>query len=526
MQKWSPFVLRGAALGVAWLVLAVALWFPLFLASSTTVDLLGHRSEVSPTLGSTVELRPGAILPDVRVPSGSQVGAVVYLGRTDADNVDVLLKRYAVIASQPSGQLVRLRTAVVEMAVSAAVRAAALAALPIGVWLLLGSPRRRELWTLVRTRNAVIGYVVVVLLGVAVWQPWAAAPRAGPGGQEWQPLAEFLGPSIDLPPEALPLQARGDALSSANRRLVVSMVETYQASTEFYREAAAAASELVVRQPEGGEVVAMLVSDRHDNIGMDEVARAVFDRAGGSVVLNAGDDTSTGSEWEAFSLDSLDAAYGDFERFAVTGNHDEGGFVTGYLAGLGWRLLDGEVVTAEAGFTLTGVDDPRSSGLGSWRDETGLSVDEVGERLADEVCKSGTRVSTVLVHDVNLADEVLARGCADLVVGGHLHVRVGPTRVAGENGEVGYSYTSGTAGGAAYAIALGKIRREAMVSLITYRDDRPVGIQSVSLQTNGVFSVSQYAELAYADAATARGKSKPVSRRLGPGRGDHRKSDK
>ena len=75
----------------------------------------------------------------------------------------------------------------------------------------------------------------------------------------------------------------------------------------------------------------LLVSDRHDNIGMDAVARAVADRAGAEAVFDAGDDTSTGSTWEAFSLDSLDAAFDDDPyddaRWAVTGNHDNGPFV-------------------------------------------------------------------------------------------------------------------------------------------------------------------------------------------------------
>ena len=63
----------------------------------------------------------------------------------------------------------------------------------------------------------------------------------------------------------------------------------------------------------------------------------------------------------------------------------------------------------------------------------------------------------------------LARGCVDLVIGGHLHVQVGPTRVVGENGKAGYSYTNGTTGGAAYAIALGsKLRRDAEVTLVTF----------------------------------------------------------
>ena len=74
-------------------------------------------------------------------------------------------------------------------------------------------------------------------------------------------------------------------------------------------------------------------------------------------------------------------------------------------------------------------------------------------------------------------------------------MKVGPDLVEGTEG-VGYRFTTGTTGGAAYAIAIGsKPRRDAMVSLITYRDGRPVGIQPVTLQTNGTFVVEEYVEL-------------------------------
>jgi hypothetical protein len=56
----------------------------------------------------------------------------------------------------------------------------------------------------------------------------------------------------------------------------------------------------------------------------------------------------------------------------------------------------------------------------------------------------------------------------------------------------------GTAGGAAYAIALGtKLRRPAGFALITYRDGEPVGIQSVGVLTTGTFTVDPYVELDY-----------------------------
>jgi predicted phosphodiesterase len=264
----------------------------------------------------------------------------------------------------------------------------------------------------------------------------------------------------------------------------------------FYDAAAHDAARLDLREPQDGETVVALVSDRHDNIGMDGVARAIADAGGATAVFDAGDDTSTGESWEGFSLDSLNQAFEGLDRFAVAGNHDHGDFVTDYLDRLGWTMLDGEVVDGPGGATLLGVNDPRSSGLGSWRDETGLSFEEVGSRLADEACASEDRVSTILVHDANLADEALERGCADLVLGGHLHVEVGPVKVLGEDGTVGYSFTTGTTGGAAYAIAVGsKPRRQATVTLVTYRDGRPAGLQPVVLQTNGIFEVEDFQDL-------------------------------
>src|SRR4029079_9089391 len=87
-------------------------------------------------------------------------------------------------------------------------------------------------------------------------------------------------------------------------------------------------------------------------------------------------------------------------------------------------------------------------------------------------------------------------GCVDWVLAGHLHEQVGPTATTGANGKVGYSYTNGTTGRAAYALAIGsKLRRDAEVTLVTYRDGTPVGLQPVTVTTIGAFRVGAYVEL-------------------------------
>ena len=363
--------------------------------------------------------------------------------------------------------------------------------------------KRRFICAGARMPRTIALLATVGLVGVLVAQPWANHEPRLDSEEEWQPLATFLGPDVPLPSELDGVEVRGDVTTSQTRRLIESAVGTYDEGKTFYRDAADAAADLDLRQPEEGETVVLLVADRHDNIGMDRVARAVGDTAGAEAVLDAGDDTSTGSTWEAFSLDSLDAAFDDGpyadSKWAVTGNHDHGPFVGDYLADHGWTMLDGEAVDGPAGTRLLGVGDPRSSGLGSWRDESGLSFDEVADRLADAACEAdedGDRITTILVHDANMGDAALERGCTDLVVGGHLHVQSGPTEVTGENGAVGYSYTTGTTGGAAYAIAVGAaIRRPAGITLLTYSDGRPVGVQPVTLDTNGAFTVGDYVEL-------------------------------
>jgi hypothetical protein len=496
-------VLRFMAYAAAWVVLTLACASAIFLHSSRETTLASHDAVIRPDLSGHVVLLTGPVLPDVRVPAGGRVGVSIQLGKTDAATTDVLVDRYALIASQPEGPEARVREVLADLAIDSLVRGGALALLPVVFWLVVGRERRSVLFGRIRSFRALALLATVSLVVVLLGQPWADDEETLDQEQEWETLAEFLGPDVPIPEELDRVEVRGDVTTSQTRRLVESAVGTYEAGKTFYRDAAEAAADLDLRQPGKGETAVLLISDRHDNIGMDRVARAVGDAAGADAVFDAGDDTSTGSTWEAFSLDSLDAAFDDDpyaeRRWAVTGNHDHGSFVGDYLADHGWTVLDGDVVDGPDGVRLLGVGDPRSSGLGSWRDESGLSFDEVGDRLADAACTSdedGDRITTILVHDAHMGDEALARGCADLVVGGHLHVQGGPTRVDGENGAVGYSYTNGTTGGAAYAIAVGaSIRRPAGITVLTFRDGRPVGVQAVLLDTTGRFTVDPYVAL-------------------------------
>jgi hypothetical protein len=492
-------LLVGAALVSLSVALGLVVAVSLFLTSSRTVVLVGHDTVVRPTLARDAVVETGPLLPDFRFREVGPLGVTLTLGKTEVGSIEELVERYALIAGDPRAPIDKVQDVVVDMAVSAALRGLGVGLVPVAFFLLLGRHRRGELFRGVRTRHGLVALALLLVLPVLVWQPWQSEEETQEEQGSWQTLAELAGPDVVLPAEVRDIEVRTGPVTTQSRRLVLSAIDTYDRSREFYSAAAEGAAELVdlgLREPEEGETVALLVSDRHDNIGMDRVARAIGDAAGASVVLNAGDDTSTGQPWEAFSLDSVQSAFADWERFGVAGNHDHGTFVSTYLADQGWTMLAGEAVDAPWGGTVLGVDDPRSSGLGNWRDESGLSFAEVGDRLADDACvaaEDGERVSTVLVHDANLGDEALARGCVDLVVGGHTHVQSGPEAVEGEDGATGYSWTNGTTGGAAYAIALGsKPRRDAEVSLVTYAEGRPVGLQWVRLRTDGSWRVGEW----------------------------------
>ena len=492
-------MLRLLGFTLAWLVVALPAWVLLFSHSQTEMVVAGHDAVVRPNLDGHVRLDLGPYLPDVRTSTRARIGVDVEVGKTTASTAPELAVRYAAIAAHPDAEQGRVLEELVDLAWVEALRAGLIGLAPIGLWLLLGPARRAQL-VAHPVRSGAAAATGLALVVVLLTQPWRMDTDRVQTNV-WLDVADAF-PELSVPAELSGWQVQGGLFTEGTRRLVFSLFDTYKTSKVFYREVAGRVGEVSdqFHQPGENETVAVLVSDRHDNIGMDAVVRTAADAAGATVVLDAGDDTSTGQPWEGFSLDSLDDAFDGYDaRVAVAGNHDNGTFVSRYLEKLGWTHLKGEPEEPFAKVRMTGVDDPRSSGLGNWRDQKGLTFAEVKTRIADDVCEldaQGDRIATLLVHDANLGGTALARGCTDLVLAGHLHVQVGPDRVEGENGKVGYTYTNGTTGGAAYAVAIGsKLRRDAQFTLVTYSEGRPVGIQPVTVRTTGKIMVADYVPL-------------------------------
>lgn len=510
-RSWRHAIAVVALYVTGWAVVAVPVAYHLFMTDSRSSVVAGHDVVVSPTHDGWATFDLGALLPDVRYPRDQWLGVHIDVGATNVDSYDTLIDRYAVIASQPAGEVDKVTGLVRDMAYDAMVKGALVGLVGPVLWLLVGRRRRTELWSALTTRRGLaITATGALVAGLVVW-PFGdnGTSATVSGSNRWEPIAQLL-PETTIEGEAARLQVQGGLITTGTKRLIQSAFDTYGKSRTYYHDLADRAPALAAQlhQPREDETVALVVTDRHDNIGMDQVSRAIGDAGGATILFDAGDDTSTGEQWEAFSLDSVATAFDGYQRYGVAGNHDNGSFVSDYLTDLGFTMLNGEPVKAADGIRLLGAPDPRSSGLGDWTTVGGISLEEQEHLLADAACRAddeGKRIATLLVHDASQGGEALDRGCVDLVLGGHLHVQAGPTIVRGETGSVGTTYTTGTTGGAAYAFALGsKLRRDAEVSLVTYRDGRPVGIQPVMISTTGVFSVEPYVPLPSTDSRDAQ----------------------
>ena len=169
----------------------------------------------------------------------------------------------------------------------------------------------------------------------------------------------------------------------------------------------------------------------------------------------------------------------------------------------GFTVLDGTPQTV-AGVRFIGGSDPRSSGL-----TAGYNGDEPDNisaiRLQDEAltkaaCDDG-RATVAAVHSSASARDLSLSGCVDLVLSGHLHRQVGPDAVvAGEDdapdARTTTTLSTGSTGGAVYAFALGsKLRRQAQVTIVTFADGRPIGVQPVTFNPGGIIEASDYVPL-------------------------------
>lgn len=499
-------------LGALLLLLAVALAAGVgtaraaFISQERAVSIGAHEATLRPTFSGHVVVNAGPLLPNLRLDSEAPfgIGVRLDLGDSDSGNLDQLLARDAVIASQPEGEIDRVRSAVEDLWWRAVARGAGVALLIVvaGIvgWRAMGAERRREVWVAVRhpTRHTLAGMTALSLV-TATGAVLAAAPThdgAQPPG--WIAIRTAF-PELPKDPLLDRLEVSTGSATTSGRSLVEGAVRTYRESQSFYDKLATTAQDVTgIRAPKDGETTAIVVTDRHDNIAMDPTVRVLADHARARLLLDLGDDTSNGASWEEFSINSLARIFRGFDVVAIAGNHDTGSTVKKVMADRGFTVLDGKPVDVD-GIRFIGDSDPRSSGLvaGYTGDESDNieAVRDQDARLTEAACADG-RVSVALTHSNAASKKLAASGCVDLVLTGHLHRQVGPTTKAGENGRDTTTLTTGTTGGAIYAFALGTgLRREAQTTIVTFKDGRPVGLQVVRIEPGGSIEPETYVPL-------------------------------
>ena len=226
-------LLVGVALVGLSVTLGLAVAVSLFLTSSRTVVLVGHDTVVRPTLGGDAVVQTGPLLPDLRFRDVGPVGVDLALGKTEVGSIEELVERYALIAGDPTAPIDKVRSVVVDMAVTAALRGVAVGLLPVAVFLLLGRHRRGELFRGLRTRQGAAAGVLLLALPVLVWQPWESREQTQEEQGEWQTLAELAGPDVVLPDEVRAIEVRTGPVTTQSKRLVLSAIDTYDRSKEF-----------------------------------------------------------------------------------------------------------------------------------------------------------------------------------------------------------------------------------------------------------------------------------------------------
>lgn len=473
---------------------------------SRDVVIGAHSATLRPTFDGYATLDFGPLLPRLRLPADQPTGLGVDITVRDTVTVsgvfEELIQRDAVIASQPEGEVAEVR--VRAMAYDAVLRGAGAGLLAmlavLGVWRLVGPDRRAHLREVamrrVRAREVrpllmASGSALAVAAGaIAVAVP--STRDATSLEQSWVKL-EVLIPQIPLDGSLSLLEVQRGAATSGGVALVESAISTYNSSVEFYGALRDRVPDVAAdfRVSEREETVALLVADRHNNIGMDPALRAIADAAGASLLINAGDDTSGGGSWEAFSVNSLADSFDGIPVVAVAGNHDPDAVIDGYREA-GFTVLDGEPVDVE-GIRFLGDSDPRSSGLTARTDPGDETPEEQGERSPRWRARTTTsaRCSCTPRAPVSRLRSLAASTSWSAVtsIARSVRPRSSP-RTATE------ARRTATARPAAFAFALGSaLRRDAQVTLLTYRGGRPVGIQPVPIATDGTISVLDYIEL-------------------------------
>lgn len=242
----------------------------------------------------------------------------------------------------------------------------------------------------------------------------------------------------------------------------------------------------------------VLSTDLHCNLDVIAFSGVLDEIAGADIHMDDGDLTMTGSDPEQVCVDALTKAVpAGVARVATLGNHDSPS-IGNHLRAQGWTVTDGTVQEV-GGLRVIGDDDPeRTTATGTVPAGT-ESAQDVGARLAEESCRAGG-ADVVLIHQPYTFGPLIERGCAPLLLAGHVHQERGMSTAVGANGEV----TSLISGAAKGGTSLGPVTEDAYLHVLAFDDQGfLVAWRTVVLHTDASVTVGAWRPVPTAEQSAA-----------------------
>lgn len=448
-----------------------------------------HKAEVTTTLDSNVTLDFGAIGSIVKpVDWWGGAGAHLKLNEipinsvddpTKADFTEEDINNYARLFANYEGDAKDARNDALTHALTLG-GAGVVGALSLHM--LLGSKRRQELSTaaknLMSRRSA-----AALITGAVLVAPLAVADSLQAKSSAVEVSNSFDGTILEG------ASIKGRLLQVIVNKYGAQILDRIEENNKFYDEVSqnlsAEATDSNLLKASGDSFIMLFYTDNHCNVGMAKIIGEISKKYDAQIVASGGDDTMSGLEIESKCIEVLSDRLKKSPRVVASGNHDSDQ-TEDQLRKAGYSVLDGKI-TEVGGLRFLGDDDPRRSVFGQQiapeRDET---IAQMSKRLAEIACQDTEGVDVLLVHDPEAAKDTVARSCAKMVLGGHLH-KENVQEPENYSAEPAIVLVGASAGGAGdNNTTLGPLQNEARVYAIEISNDGnlPLRYQVVSIQTD------------------------------------------
>ncbi len=220
---------------------AVPTAYTTFIHSERAIVIGAHEATVQPDFSKYARIDFGPLLPPVRLPAEAPlgIGVDIRLGDADVSDLNQLLARDAVIASQPQGEIASVRSQIVSMAIDAILRGLGVALLALLIaalgWKAIGRERRRALLAAARRPSRPQRWwTVAVVASTLVALTLVAAPeRPRSTDEAWTPIGTVF-PQLPADPVLDRVELAEGASTSGSRVLVEGALSTYRTSVAFY----------------------------------------------------------------------------------------------------------------------------------------------------------------------------------------------------------------------------------------------------------------------------------------------------